>query len=109
MHCQLGSGTRSNSDSGGCGSSSAAAAAAAAAATGAAPAYYQCDSCVICMCDFEDGERVTVLPCGHNFHIEVFHVEHPPPLPQLTRSYLERKRTISSETSAGFTPLIRLA
>ncbi len=38
------------------------------AAPGAIPAYYQCDSCVICMCDFEDGERVTCLPCGHSFH-----------------------------------------
>jgi hypothetical protein len=48
---------------------------------------------------------MTVTPCGHNLYIGVFHVEHPPSLPP----YLERKRTINSEMSAGFTPLIRLA
>ena len=28
----------------------------------------QDDSCPICMCDFEEGEELRVLPCFHKFH-----------------------------------------
>mmetsp|Transcript_16283 Transcript_16283/g.31572 ORF Transcript_16283/g.31572 Transcript_16283/m.31572 type:complete len:480 (+) Transcript_16283:413-1852(+) len=32
--------------------------------------YFACENCVICICDFEDGEKLTVLPCGHGYHKE---------------------------------------
>ncbi len=53
-------------------------------------------------------DRHTVRPQSL-LYIGVFHVEHPPSLPQAYAPYLDRKRTISSEMSAGLTPLIRLA
>ena len=28
------------------------------------------DSCVICLSEFENGENVTTLPCGHDYHTE---------------------------------------
>ena len=31
---------------------------------------YDQDSCVVCLCEFEDGDLVTVLPCFHEFHTE---------------------------------------
>merc|ERR1719193_952911 len=27
-----------------------------------------CTNCAVCLCDFNDGETVTRLPCGHRFH-----------------------------------------
>lgn len=32
--------------------------------------YFASENCVICICDFEDGETLTVLPCGHGYHKE---------------------------------------
>jgi len=32
--------------------------------------YYGGENCVICLCDFEAGELITVLPCGHGYHKE---------------------------------------
>ena len=25
-------------------------------------------TCAVCLCDFEDGEQLKRLPCGHHFH-----------------------------------------
>lgn len=30
--------------------------------------YFSTDECAICLCDFVDGDRVRILPCGHIFH-----------------------------------------
>lgn len=37
--------------------------------TGRAEGYDQ-ESCVICLCDFEEGDQLMVLPCLHEFHVE---------------------------------------
>ena len=30
----------------------------------------ECDSCVICLCEFEHSDLVTILPCRHIYHKE---------------------------------------
>jgi len=32
--------------------------------------YFDCGNCVICICDFDNGDAITVLPCGHGYHKE---------------------------------------
>lgn len=32
--------------------------------------YYSAEECPICLCNFEDGERVRLLPCKHLFHAQ---------------------------------------
>jgi len=43
---------------------------AATAATHDPDSKYQQDSCVICLCEFENGDNLMVLPCQHEFHTE---------------------------------------
>merc|ERR1711865_138519 len=43
---------------------------AATAATYDPDSKYQQDSCVICLCEFENGDNLMVLPCQHEFHTE---------------------------------------
>jgi ribosomal protein S17 len=31
---------------------------------------FDLDSDVICMCEFEEGEQITILPCKHLYHTE---------------------------------------
>ena len=42
----------------------------ASAATYDPDSKYEQDSCVICLCEFENGDNLMVLPCEHEFHTE---------------------------------------
>eukprot|EP00946_MAST-07B_sp_MAST-7B-sp1_P004356 g4356.t1 len=52
-------------------SSGRAAVAASSQSSASAPPPLEAASCVVCMCDFEDGEEITILPrCLHKFHMD---------------------------------------
>ncbi len=72
---------------------------------------YDQDSCVICLSEFENGDNVTTLPCGHDYHTECIKpwlLKRSSKCPICKASFLPKKKKASQSSleSNVATPLL---